>query len=61
MSSLHFSFGQSDNNKWRPWDYERRLVIVKGVEDLKKKLSKSQLAANTKRDKITSFIAEKQS
>ena len=61
MYSLQFSFGQSENSKWRPWDYERRLVVVKGVEDLKKKLSKSQLAANTKRAKITSFIAEKQS
>lgn len=49
MSSLQFSFGQSENNKWRPWVYERRLAVVKGVEDLKNKLSKSQLAEKTKR------------
>ena len=23
MSSLQFTFGQSENNKWRPWDYEQ--------------------------------------
>ena len=61
MSSLQFTFGQSENNKWRPWNYERRLVVVKEVEALKKKLSKSPITENTKRVKITSFIAEKQS
>ena len=34
MSSLQFSFGQSENNKWR-----KRLAVVRGVEDLKNKLS----------------------
>ena len=61
MSSLQFTFGQSENNKWRPWNYERRLVLAKEVEALKKKLSKSPITENTKRVKITSFIAEKQS
>ena len=61
MSSLQFTFGQSENNTWRPWNYERRLVVVKEVQALKKKLSKSPSTANTKRVKITSFIAEKQS
>ena len=42
-------------------DHGRRLVLVKEVEALENKLSKSPLTANTKRAKITSFIAEKQS
>ena len=61
MNSLKFTFGLSEGNEWRPWDYETRVKVVKQVEKLKEKLSKSKLTESTKRSKITSFIAEKKS
>ena len=61
MNSLKFTFGLSEGNEWRPWDYKTRVKVVKQVEQLKEKLSKSKLCEHTKRSKITSFIAEKKS
>ena len=61
MNSLKFTFGLSEGNEWRPWDYETQVKVVKQVEKLKETLSKSKSSENTKRSKVTSFIAEKQS
>ena len=61
MSKIDFTFGHSEDDKWRPWAYEERLNVAKQVENLKKKVVKSKLAKNTKRNKVTTFIAQKKS
>lgn len=61
MNSLKFTFGLSEGNEWRPWDYETRLKVVKQVKNLKEKISKSKSSESKKRSKTTSFIAKKQS
>jgi hypothetical protein len=61
MSKVDFTFGHSKNNKWKLWTYEKRLSVAKKVVDLKKKLVKSNLAEKTKRNKVTTFIAEQKS
>lgn len=61
MSKIDFTFGHSEDDKWRPWAYEERLSVAKQVENLKKKVVKSKLAKNTKRNKVTTFIAQKKS
>ena len=61
MANLQFTFGRADTNQWKPWDYGKRVKVVKQVEELKSKLAKTTLSASTKRGKITSLIAEKQS
>ena len=61
MNSLKFTFGLTEGNEWRPWDYETRVKVVKEVEKLKEKLSKSKSSESTRRSKITSVIAEKKS
>jgi hypothetical protein len=59
MSKIDFTFGHSEDDKWRPWVYEEQLSVAKQVENLGKKLVKSKLAKNTKRNKVTTFIAQK--
>ena len=61
MANLQFTFGRADTNQWKPWDYGKRVKVVKQVEELESKLAKTTLSASTKRGKITSLIAEKQS
>ena len=61
MSKVDFTFGHSKNSKWKPWAYEKRLSVAKLVVNLKKKLVKSNLAEKTKRNKVTTFIAEQKS
>lgn len=61
MNTLKFTFGQSTSHHWRPWVYKNRLNVAKQVTDFKKKIVKSKLAKNSQRNRITSFIAEKQS
>ena len=49
MNSLKFTFGLTEGNEWRPWDYETRVKVVKQVEKLKEKLSKSKSSESTRR------------
>lgn len=55
------TFGRSNKNTWTPWKYCDRLKVVKGVEQVKAKLSKQSLSDSTKRSKVTTFIAQKKS
>ena len=36
MANLNFSLGQAKNCQWKPWNYDKRLLVVKRVETLKK-------------------------
>ena len=58
-SSGSFSY-TSSSSTWRPWSYEHRLKVAKGVVELKK-IMKKTLAASTVRTKVTTFIASKNS
>ena len=46
---------------WTRCKYETRINVAKQVDTLKKYLAKKQMAASTRRSKITSFIARKNS
>ena len=59
-NSLTGKFGESQDCKWKPWQYKQRISIVHQVDDFKKKLP-NHLAASTKRSKVTQFIAGKKS
>ena len=59
-ASLTGKFGESLDCKWKPWQYNQRVSIARQVDDFKKKLPHN-LAASTKRTKITQFIAGKKS
>ena len=51
------TFGSEPTNTWKPWDYRQRVSTAKKVHVFKTKLSKQPLAEQTKRSKITAFIA----
>ena len=55
------SFGSKPENTWHPWKYSERVRVVAAVEKRKVELSKSILKPATKREKITSFIAQQKS
>jgi hypothetical protein len=55
------SFGKEKSNTWHPWQYSKRLAVVEKVDAEKKKVSKQSIRPTTKRSKITTFIAQKQS
>ena len=59
-SSLTGKFGETQNCKWRPWQYSQRILIAQQVSDFKRKLP-GHLAVKTKRTKVTQFIAGKKS
>ena len=61
LLDVNKSFGPEPHNDFRPWQYHKRLSVAKKVGDLKDKLNKTQLAPNTKRSKITTFIASSKS
>ena len=58
--TLNSKFGSTTDCKWKPWSYTVRLNIAKRVESFKAKLP-TNLAASTKRVKVTQFIANKKS
>ncbi|XP_068686242.1 uncharacterized protein [Montipora foliosa] len=58
--TLNSKFGSTSDCKWKPWSYTVRLNIAKQVESFKAKLP-TNLAASTKRAKVTQFIASKKS
>ena len=60
MANLQFTFSQAHTNQWTPWEYGKRIKVAKQVEELKNKLAKTSLSANTKRGRVTALIAEKQ-
>ena len=53
---INGTFGKEKNNTWKPWKYEDRLKVARGVEKLKKQLSKDKLAVSTKRNEVTTRI-----
>lgn len=55
------TFGKEENSTWKPWKYQHRLKVVKGVEKLKSDLKKSKLSEATKRNKVTTFISNSKS
>ena len=61
MNKLDGTFGFTGKEVWKPWRYETRINVAKQVGTLKKSLVKKQMAASTRRSKITSFIAQKHS
>ena len=61
MNKLDGTFGFTGKEVWKPWRYETRINVAKQVGTLKKSLAKKQMAASTRRSKITSFIAQKHS
>lgn len=61
MNKLDSTFGFTGKEVWKPWRYETRINVAKQVGTLKKSLAKKQMAASTRRSKITSFIAQKHS
>ena len=56
--TLNGKFGSTSDCKWKPWSYTVTLNIAKQVESFKAKLP-TNLAAATKRAKVTQFIASK--
>ena len=60
-TDLSASFGVSPKDKWKPWEYKNRLSVVAKVEAFKKKVEKQSIAGNTKRSKVTDFIAQQKS
>lgn len=61
MCDVTKTFGPEPHNDFRPWAYNQRLSVAKKVVDFKGKLEKQKLAAQTKRSKVTSFIASNKS
>lgn len=61
MNKLAGTFGFTGKEMWQPWKYETRINVAKQVDTLKKSLAKKQMAASTRRSKITSFISQKHS
>ena len=55
------SFGKEKSNTWRPWEYSKRLAVAKAVDIQKRKVNKLSIKPSTKRNKITSFIAQQSS
>ena len=61
MTNLDGTFGTDGRVLWKPWKYENRIEVVKQVDVFKKSLEKKEMAASTRRAKVTSFIAQKHS
>lgn len=55
--NINGTFGNQEENDWKPWKYSARVNISKKVEAEKKKMSKKKLAESTKRSNITKFIS----
>lgn len=55
--NINGTFGNQEENDWKPWKYSARVNISKKVEAEKKKMSKKKLAESTKRSNITNFIS----
>lgn len=61
INHIQGSFGITANSKWKPWKYNDRVKIADAVAKKKEQLSTSKLKPSTKREKITSFIAQNKS
>ena len=53
----HGNFGSPTGCTRQPWSYSKRVSVSKKVEKLKKKLEVQNYSAKTKRNKITTLIA----
>ncbi|XP_028417825.1 uncharacterized protein LOC114542490 [Dendronephthya gigantea] len=57
-SQMGKTFGSTSDDYFQPWDYQKRLEVVKRVEKYKSKLTQKQLVGRTK---VTQFIASQKS
>ena len=55
------TFGQSSNDTWQPWKYNKRLEVAQGVAKLRGRVEKLKCTKATKRKKILDFISDKNS
>ena len=55
------TFGIGKENTWQPWNYSSRAAVANDVETFKNQIAKKKLSEATKRTKITTFIANKNS
>ena len=55
------TFGKGNQHKWQPWPYSSRLKVSKEVKKVKEKVERQNIAAKTKRKKVTDFIASQKS
>ena len=58
-SHVKGTFGAGPGNKWKPWAYEKRVAVARGVKKLKNQVSKQEVSEKTKRKKVTDFISSK--
>ena len=61
INDVQGSFGLTPDNKWKPWKYNDRMKVADAVTKKKEQLSTLKLKPSTKREKVTSFIAQKKS
>jgi organic radical activating enzyme len=54
------TFGPQPTDTWKPWLYTKRVKDADAVKKFKKKLNQN-LSSNTKRNKVTAFIAKQKS
>lgn len=60
-SNLKASCGIDLENKWKPRKYKFRVSVVTKAKAFKKKVEKQSIARNTKRSKVTEFVAQQKS
>lgn len=61
MCDVSKTFGPEPHNDFKPWSYNQRLAVAKKVVDFKDKVNKKQIAVQTKRSKVTTFITSNKS
>ena len=49
--TVNRSLGESDQNTWQPWSYEKRIEIAAKVSNFKQQLQETNYAESTKRKK----------
>lgn len=54
--TVNGSLGESDQNTWQPWSYEKRIEIAAKVSNFKQQLQETNYAESTKRTKVLDFI-----
>jgi hypothetical protein len=60
-TDLNGQIGKEKDKKWHARRYSERVQVAKSVETFKQTVAKQNIAENTKRSKVTNFIAGKKS
>ena len=55
--NINGTFGDQEQNDWKPWKYTDRVNVSKKVEVEKTKLSRKKISESTKRTNLTKFIS----